>query len=66
MQKHEKENPGKVKANPLVAGADGKVYHSVTQTERKLSSVYPTIDNALAAENLANQFDLTAADLQDL
>ena len=32
----------------------------------KSISPFPAIDNDLAAENLANDFDMTAADLQDL
>ena len=33
--------------------------------EKRLSP-FPAIDNDLAAENLTNDFDMTAADLQDL
>ena len=57
---------GKVKANPLIAGADGKVYHSTVHAEHVIPAVYPAIDNDLAVENIANDFDMTAADLQDL
>ncbi len=61
-----KAKTGKVKANPLIAGADGKVYHIPAQAERKLPAVFPAIDNDLAVENITNDFDMTAADLQDL
>ena len=60
-----KAKSGKVKANPLIAGAAGKVYHGVPH-EESISSAFPAIDNDLAAENLTNDFDMTAADLQDL
>ena len=61
-----KAKSGKIRANPLIAGADGKVYHSIPHKEEKIPSVFPAIDNDLAVENLANDFDLTAADMQDL
>lgn len=61
-----KAKSGKVKANPLIAGGNGKVYHSIPHTERKISAVFPAIDNDLAVENFTNDFDMTAADLQDL
>ena len=60
-----KAKSGKVKANPLIAGAAGKVYHGVPH-EKSISSVFPAMDNDLAEENLTNDFDMTAADLQDL
>lgn len=60
-----KAKSGKVKANPLIAGTNGKVYHSVPHSEDKISPVFPAIDNDLAIENFANDFDMTAADLQD-
>lgn len=60
-----KAKSGKAKANPLIAGSNGKVYHSVPHAEDKISPVFPTIDNDLAVENFANDFDMTAADLQD-
>ena len=44
---------GKKKARPLVAGGGGKVWHA-------------SADNDLAADNLREDFDLTAADRQDL
>ena len=34
--------------------------------DRKPSAAFPAIDNDLAVENLTNDFDMTAADLQDL
>lgn len=61
-----KAKSGKVKANPLIAGADGKVYHSTPHTEDPIPTVFPGIDNDLAVENFTNDFDMTAADLQDL
>ena len=61
-----KAKSGKIKANPLIAGTNGKVYHSVPHAEDKIPKVYQAIDNDLAVENFANDFDMTAADLQDL
>ncbi len=61
-----KAKSGKAKANPLIAGADGKVYHSIPHSESKIPSVFPAIDSDLAVDNLTNDFDMTAADLQDL
>ena len=60
-----KAKSGKEKANPLIAGAGGKVYHGVPHAEAKIPSVFPAIDNDLAVENFTNDFDMTAADLQD-
>lgn len=50
-----KARHGKAKANPLIPGGMGKVYHDT-----------PHESNDLAVENLMNDFDMTAADLQDL
>ena len=61
-----KAKSGKLKANPLIPGANGKVYHSIPHTEDKISDAFPAIDNDLAVENFTNDFDMTAADLQDL
>ena len=61
-----KAKSGKVKANPLIAGTEGKVYHTTPHTERKIPDVFPAIDNDLAVENFTNDFDMTAADMQDL
>ena len=61
-----KAKSGKEKANPLIAGAGGKVYHSIPHAEDKIPSVFPAIDNDLAVENFTNDFDMTDADLQDL
>lgn len=60
-----KAKNGKVKANPLIAGANGMVYHAVPHSEDKIPPAFPAIDNDLAVENFANDFDMTAADLQD-
>ena len=61
-----KAKSGKVKANPLIADAHGKVYHGTAHAESKIPAAFPAIDNDLAAEHLTNDFDMTAADLQDL
>lgn len=61
-----KAKSGKVKANPLIPGTHGKVYHGTPHTEDKVPPVFPAIDNDLAVENFTNDFDMTAADLQDL
>ncbi len=61
-----KAKTGKEKANPLIPGGGGKVYHSVPHTPERIPAAFGVIDNDLAAENLTNDFDLTAADLQDL
>ena len=34
--------------------------------EKPISEVYPEIDTDLARDNIENDFDLTAADMQDL
>ena len=60
------EISGKAKARNLVSSGNGKVYHSVPHVaEPKIPAVFPAIDNDLAVENLKNDFDMTAADLQD-
>ena len=61
-----KAKSGKAKANPLIAGENGKVYHGAPHSEDTINTVFPAIDNDLAVENLTNDFDMTAADLQDL
>ena len=61
-----KAKSGKKKANPLIAGGEGKVYHSIPHAEPRIPAVFPAIDNDLAVENFTNDFDMTAADLQDL
>lgn len=62
-----KAKSGKTKANPLIADAGGKVYHGIPHAaESKIPASFSTIDNDLAVENLNNDFDMTAADLQDL
>ena len=60
-----KAKSGKKKANPLIPGGMGKVYHGVPHGE-KLPSAYAFADNDLAVENLQNDQDMTAADWQDL
>ena len=62
-----KAKSGKVKARPLIAGENGKVYHAVPYAaEDEIPPVFPAIDNDLAVENFENDFDMTAADRQDL
>ena len=62
-----KAKTGKTKARNLIAGGNGKVYHGIPHAaELKIPAVFPAIDNDLAVENLNNDFDMTAADLQDL
>lgn len=50
-----KDRSGKEKAAPLVAGGMGQVWHDA-----------PHASNDQAVENLRDEFDLTAADMQDL
>ncbi len=62
-----KAKSGKEKARNLIAGENGKVYHSVPHvTAPKVTGIFHSIDNDLAVENLTNDFDMTDADLQDL
>ena len=62
-----KAKSGKVKARNLIAGENGKVYHGISHVaEPKIPSAFSAIDNDLAVENLSNDFDMTAADMQDL
>lgn len=58
--------PKKDEANPLIPGAMGKVYHGMPHNGVKIPGAFPAIDNDLAVENMANDFDMTAADLQEL
>lgn len=59
-----KAKSGKKKARPIIAGSMGKVYHGIPHSD-EIPSAYSAIDNDLAVENLENDFDMTAADLQD-
>ena len=61
-----KAKSGKEKANPLIPGAEGKVYHGTPHGKDRIPEVFPALDNDLAVENVLNDFDMTAADLQDL
>ena len=45
---------------------DEKKYPKRPPQERPLPSAFGIIDNDLAAENLENELDMTAADRQDL
>lgn len=60
----------KEKARPLIAGEqgeNGKVYHGIPHNESdNIPDAFSAIDNDLAAENILNDFDMTAADMQDL
>lgn len=56
----------KIKANPLIPSTNGKVYHTTPHAESKIPDIFPAIDNDLAVENFTNDFDMTAADMQDL
>ena len=63
-----KAKHGKAHVNSIIPGTEApsqKVFHSTPyKKEKPISSVYSTIDNDLAGDNLEN--DITAADLQDL
>lgn len=63
-----KAKHGKISVNPIVAGTSGtsqKVWHNKGYSEEKpISSVYRSIDNDLARDNLEN--DIPVADLQDI
>lgn len=62
-----KAKHGHNKAPTLIVGEGGKVYHGTPHSEEaKIPEVFPAIDNDLAVENLTNDFDMTAADRQDL
>ena len=54
---------GHNKARPLIPGGEGKVYHT---TPHRGMPVFTGMDNDLAVENMASDFDMTMADLQDL
>ena len=58
--------PKKDEANPLIPGAMGKVYHGMPHNGVRIPGAFPAIDNDLAVENMANDFNMTAADLQEL
>ena len=64
-----KAKHGHVSANPIIAGAEQKVYHSTPHSrknnkEKPISPAYAVIDNDLARDNVEN--DIPAADLQDV
>ena len=63
-----KAKSGKTKAPPIIAGTAAqtfKVYHARPHGT-EIPAAFRGIDNDLAAENMLNDFDMTAADLQDL
>lgn len=63
-----KAKHGKRHVNSIISGTEApsqKVFHTKPYpVEKPISSVYSTIDNDLARDNLEN--DITAADLLDL
>lgn len=65
---HGKAKHSNEKANPIIAGTKApslKVYHTTPFAQEKpISTIYSTIDNDLARDNLEN--DVTAADLEEL
>lgn len=65
-----KARHSKEKVNPLAEGLDTpiiKTYHAVPFTnQNEIPPAYGFTDNDLAVENIENDFDLTAADKQDL
>lgn len=64
-----KAKSGKVKADPIIKGENFpyvKSYHAVPFTNaNEIPPVFAAIDNDLAVENIENDFDMTAADLED-
>lgn len=65
-----KAKSGKMKVKPIVAGTSApsqKVFHSTPHTaEKSIPKSYGVIDTDLARDNIENDFDLTAADRQDV
>lgn len=65
-----KARSGREKARPLITGeqgGNGKVFHGIPHSEfDTIPAAFGAIDNDLAAENILNDFDMTAADMQDL
>lgn len=68
MKRPERTHTKKRNDLPPVPEIQGKseqpIYSQPLSAEKPISSVYSTIDNDLARDNLEN--DITAADLQDL
>lgn len=60
-----KAKSGKIQAFPIIPGTLGKVYHT-TPHKNPAAFTSSVTDNDLALENLAEDLNLTAADLQDL
>ena len=54
------------KNTPLSHDTNDKFYLGLPGGGDDIPPVFPAIDNDLAVENLTNDFDMTAADLQDL
>lgn len=67
---HGKAKSGKMKVNPIIpetSASAQKVFHSTPHTaEKPISKAYTEIDTDLARDNIENDFDLTAADMQDV
>lgn len=62
-----KEKSGKRNANPMIPGTNGKVYHTAPHpSQTDLVDAFAGTGNDLGAENLANDMDMTAAELLDL
>ena len=63
-----KAKHAKAHVNAIITGTEApsqKVFHTTPyKAEKPISSVYSTIDNDMARDNLEN--DIPAADLQDL
>ncbi len=64
-----KVKSGKAKAKPIISGETVpfiRSYHAVPFTNmNEIPPVFGAVDNDLAVENMKNDFDMTAADLQD-
>ncbi len=64
-----KVKSGKAKAKPVISGETVpfiRSYHAVPFINmNEIPPVFGAADNDLAVENMQNDFDMTAADLQD-
>ena len=69
-----KAKNGKERARPIIAGTkspEQKVFHAAPvashqRKEKPISNAYPAIDNDLARDNIEAEYDVSAADSQDL
>ncbi len=61
---------GKIKAKPIITGTSApsqKVFHSTPPSVQKpIPKAFSAIDTDLARDNIETDFDLTAADRQDI